>query len=94
MRYPAGSTLVLALALAAGWGDSGRDAGAGSDTTAAAAAGAVFADGFAGERRQPGSATHRPAGLAVSPDGALYITDDQRGTVWRVVYGGEAVAGR
>jgi glucose/arabinose dehydrogenase len=54
----------------------------------------VFADGFAGERKQPGSATHRPAGLAVSPDGALYITDDQRGTVWRVGYGGEAGAGR
>ena len=50
----------------------------------------VFADGFAGARKQPGSATHRPAGLAVSPDGALYITDDQRGTVWRVGYGGGA----
>ena len=53
----------------------------------------VFADGFAGARKQPGSATHRPAGLAVGPDGALFITDDQRGTVWRVGYGG-AGAGR
>jgi glucose/arabinose dehydrogenase len=53
----------------------------------------VFADGFAGARKQPGSATHRPAGLAVGPDGALFITDDQRGTVWRVGYG-EAGAGR
>jgi glucose/arabinose dehydrogenase len=53
----------------------------------------VFADGFAGDRKQPGSARHRPAGLAVSPDGALYITDDQRGTVWRVGYRGGAGAG-
>jgi glucose/arabinose dehydrogenase len=50
----------------------------------------IFADGFAGERKQPGSAAHRPAGLAVGPDGALYITDDQRGRVWRVGYGGGA----
>jgi glucose/arabinose dehydrogenase len=46
----------------------------------------VFADGFAGAQTQPGLATHRPAGLAVGPDGALYIGDDQRGTVWRVGY--------
>lgn len=44
----------------------------------------VFADGFAGARKQPGLAEHRPAGVAVGPDGALYITDDQGGTVWRV----------
>ncbi len=31
----------------------------------------VIADGFAGAEAQPGSATHRPAGLAVAPDGAL-----------------------
>jgi glucose/arabinose dehydrogenase len=46
----------------------------------------VFADGFAGPRKEPGLAMHRPAGVAVGPDGALYISDDQRGTVWRVVY--------
>jgi glucose/arabinose dehydrogenase len=46
----------------------------------------VFADGFAGAEKQPGSATHRPAGLTVGPDGALYISDDQRGTIWRVTY--------
>lgn len=50
----------------------------------------VFADGFAGDRKEPGLARHRPAGLAVSPDGALYITDDQGGRVWRVGYGGGA----
>jgi glucose/arabinose dehydrogenase len=46
----------------------------------------VFADGFAGARKDPGLAAHRPAGLTVGPDGALYITDDQRGRVWRVAY--------
>ena len=47
-----------------------------------------FADGFAGQYREPGRATHRPAGLAVGPDGALYIADDVRGTIWRVTYHG------
>ena len=46
----------------------------------------VFADGFAGQRKEPGLAAHRPAGVAVGPDGALYISDDQGGTVWRVEY--------
>ncbi len=46
----------------------------------------VFADGFAGARKEPGLAEHRPAGLAVGPDGALFVTDDQRGTVWRVTF--------
>jgi glucose/arabinose dehydrogenase len=46
----------------------------------------VFADGFAGTRKEPGLATHRPAGVAAAPDGALYITDDQGGSVWRVSY--------
>ena len=48
----------------------------------------VFADGFAGARKEPGLAEHRPSGVAVGPDGALYVTDDQGGTVWRVQYGG------
>lgn len=46
----------------------------------------VFADGFAGARKEPGLAAHRPAGVAVGPDGALYISDDQGGRVWRVTY--------
>ena len=48
----------------------------------------IFADGFAGPRRQPAGAQHRPAGLAVGPDGALYISDDTGGRIWRVVHGG------
>jgi glucose/arabinose dehydrogenase len=48
----------------------------------------VFADGFAGPRKQPGTARHRPAGLAVGTDGSLYISDDTGGRIWRVVHGG------
>src|SRR3984893_3763577 len=44
----------------------------------------VFAEGFAGLKKEPGAALHRPSGLAVGPDGALYITDDKAGRVWRV----------
>ncbi len=48
----------------------------------------TFADGFAGGHTDPGRAEHRPVGLAEGPDGALYITDDQRGRVWKVIYVG------
>ncbi|MGI9042165.1 MAG: PQQ-dependent sugar dehydrogenase [Gemmatimonadales bacterium] len=48
----------------------------------------VFADGFAGARKEPGLAEHRPSGVAVGPGGALFITDDQRGRVWRVTHAG------
>jgi glucose/arabinose dehydrogenase len=48
----------------------------------------IFADGFAGPRKEPGIARHRPSGVAVGPDGALYISDDSGGRVWRVVHGG------
>jgi len=50
----------------------------------------VFADGFAGANKQPDKAAHRPMGVAQGPDGALYITDDKAGRVWRVVYKGAA----
>jgi glucose/arabinose dehydrogenase/mono/diheme cytochrome c family protein len=52
----------------------------------------VFADGFAGAQKEPGEAAHRPAGLAVGPDGALYISDDAHGRIWRVAYTGASTA--
>jgi glucose/arabinose dehydrogenase len=48
----------------------------------------IFADGFAGPRKEPGTARHRPSGVAVGADGALYISDDSGGRVWRIVHGG------
>ena len=50
----------------------------------------IFADGFAGGNKNPDQARHRPAGLALGPDGALYIADDKGGRVWKVVYKGSA----
>jgi len=50
----------------------------------------VFADGFARAIKEPGKAAHRPSGVAVAPDGALFISEDVRGRIWRVVYRGGA----
>jgi glucose/arabinose dehydrogenase/mono/diheme cytochrome c family protein len=53
----------------------------------------VFADGFAGAVKSPGEAQHRPSGLAVGPDGSLFVSDDVRGRIYRIVYrGGTALA--
>jgi glucose/arabinose dehydrogenase/mono/diheme cytochrome c family protein len=53
----------------------------------------IFADGFAGSVKEPGRASHRPSGLAVGPDGSLYVTDDQKGRIWKITYvGGDASA--
>jgi glucose/arabinose dehydrogenase len=46
----------------------------------------TFANGFAGENPQPDQAAHRPVGIAQGRDGAVYISDDAGGRVWRVVY--------
>ena len=49
----------------------------------------IFADGFAGPVKSPEGAVHRPSGLAVGPDGALYVADDIRGRIYRIVYTGD-----
>ena len=48
----------------------------------------IFADNFA-ERTVVHStreAKYRPCGLAQGPDGALYVTDDTKGVIWKIVY--------
>jgi glucose/arabinose dehydrogenase len=51
----------------------------------------IFADGFAGTENieSPADADYRATGLAEGPDGALYITDDNVGRVWRITYSGQ-----
>jgi len=48
---------------------------------------AVFASGFAGgDVASSSDAAHRPAGLAVGPDGSLYVSDDQGGRIYRISF--------
>ncbi|MEP7320090.1 MAG: c-type cytochrome, partial [Panacibacter sp.] len=51
----------------------------------------VFADGFAGEDTiiNTSDAECRPMGLAMGPDGSLYISDSHKGRIWRVMYKGD-----
>lgn len=47
------------------------------------------AQGFAGTTEGlPESAQHRPVGTAVGPDGALYVSDDRGGYIYRIVWTG------
>ena len=51
----------------------------------------TFADNFAGQAEiaSPNDAAHRPNGVAVGPDGSLYISDSSHGRVWRIIYTGQ-----
>ena len=48
----------------------------------------TFADNFAGmeEIQSPGQAKHRPCGLAQGPDGSLFVTDDVKGSIYKITY--------
>lgn len=46
----------------------------------------IFANGFAGGNLDPGKARFRPCGLAQGPDGSLFISDDRKGRIWKVMY--------
>ncbi|MDH3651683.1 MAG: PQQ-dependent sugar dehydrogenase, partial [Saprospiraceae bacterium] len=51
----------------------------------------IFADGF-GEVDtlvNTSDATYRPMGLAEGPDGSLYISESEKGKIWRVMFKGE-----
>ncbi len=50
----------------------------------------VFADGFAGpdaSAKNNKVAAYRPVGVAVAPDGALFVADSNKGRIWRISYG-------
>jgi glucose/arabinose dehydrogenase/cytochrome c5 len=51
----------------------------------------TFANDFAGRREfvSTSDARYRPAGVAVGPDGSLYVTDTEKGRIWRIIYTGE-----
>jgi hypothetical protein len=51
----------------------------------------VFADGFAGVDTivNTSDAQYRPMGLAVGPDGSLYVSDSKKGKIWRIMYKGD-----
>jgi len=51
----------------------------------------VFADGFAGVDTVANTSDghYRPMGLAEGPDGSLYISESNKGKIWRVMYKGD-----
>ena len=51
----------------------------------------TFADGFIGRDSitNPNDAAYRPMGVAVGPDGSLYIGADHGGRIWRVFHQGK-----
>lgn len=48
----------------------------------------VFADNFSGspEKTASGRADHRPCGLAQGADGSLYVSDDVKGSIYKISY--------
>src|SRR5690606_778567 len=54
----------------------------------------VFAYGFSGLDTIPTApdADHRPMGLSEGPDGSLYVSDSQKGKIWRIMFKGDKKA--
>ena len=52
----------------------------------------IFADNFAGMdlNKPTGPVQHRPMGIAQAPDGSLYVSDDLKGTIYRISYSDKA----
>jgi glucose/arabinose dehydrogenase/mono/diheme cytochrome c family protein len=51
----------------------------------------VFADGFAGMDTivNTSDAAYRPMGLSEGPDGSLYVSDSEKGKIWRIMFKGD-----
>ncbi|WP_183566767.1 c-type cytochrome [Mucilaginibacter sp. SP1R1] len=51
----------------------------------------IFADGFSGHNTvvSVSDAVYRPMGVAMGPDGSLYVSDTEKGRVWRIFYQGD-----
>ncbi|MEO5977977.1 MAG: c-type cytochrome [Chryseolinea sp.] len=51
----------------------------------------VFADGFGGVDPivSVSDAAYRPMGIAMGPDGSLYISETEKGKIWRIMYKGD-----
>lgn len=51
----------------------------------------VFADGFAGRTTiaSVSDAVYRPMGLSMGPDGSLYVSDTEKGRVWKIEFTGD-----
>ena len=49
----------------------------------------IFADNFSVMVNGNFALKYRPSGLAQGPDGALYVSDDVKGTIFKITYPGK-----